>query len=149
MSKEVAESMLKQRVIDITKTFPAQDGDKYLELAWNLFRAGVYRIPIIGIKDGSSITTLMLVSNKIQEHAQLGQEIGINPSGISYTASIEGLPSDDPDPSLFYLKIISTKNEAYQRFGTGSDFYSPPLTGEGIKELSRIFINIGVIYKFK
>ena len=147
MSKELAKSLLEQRVIDISQSFPVANGDEYLELALELFKAGVYRIPIIGTKVGSSITSLILVSNDIQEHAQLGREIALDPNQIAYTASIEGYPFNDTDPFLFYLKILSTNDLAYQRIGRGSDFYPQSLSQLGIKELSRIFVNIGVLQK--
>jgi len=146
MIKELANSLIDQRVIDISKGFPVADGDEYLQLALDLFKLGVHRIPIIGVRAESSIVTLMLISTDVQEHAQLGEEIDLDPSHIAY---LEGYPFNDVDLFLFYLKILTTQREAYQRVGQGSDFYAPPLRREGIKELSSIFANIAVFHNLK
>ncbi|MDH5533599.1 MAG: hypothetical protein OEX81_04190 [Candidatus Pacebacteria bacterium] len=148
MAKELPDSLLKQRVIDISEGFPVNNGDEYLKLAWSLFKAGVYRIPIIGVKIGSNVTTLMLISNVVQEHAQLGKEIDLDPKKIVYTASLEGYPFNDRDPFFFYLTILSSKDNAYQRVGTGSDYYAPALTGQGIELLSKIFTKVGLFENY-
>jgi hypothetical protein len=148
MSEKLARKLIEQRVVDITDQFPVSDGDEYIKLALDLFYAGVYRIPIIGTKVGSNIVSLMLVSADIQEHAQLGKEIKLDQPQIAYTASIEGFPFNDTDPFLFYLQILTENEDRYQRFGEGSDFYSPSLNSQGLDELSRIFAHLGVFGRF-
>jgi len=143
MTEKYSKRLIDDRIINITEGYPVDSGDDYIKLSLDLFRAGVYRIPIIGTKVGSNIITLMLISTDIQEHAQLGKEIELNPSDIVYTSSIEGLPSNDIDPFAFYLHILASNEDIHQRFGRGSDYYSPSLNNEGLKELTRIFAHIG------
>lgn len=144
MVEKLASRLIDERIINISETFPAVNGDQYLELAFALFKAGIYRMPIIGTSIGSSTVSLMLVSNDIQEHAQLGKEADIDPEQIVYTSSIEGLPTKNPDPFLFYLKVLTSGQDTYQRIGRGSDHYSPSLNKDGMKELTRILAQVGV-----
>jgi len=148
---EKVSKLIRLGVVDISDGFPAQDGDEYFQLLIALLRAGVSRMPIIGFKSGSdltTLTTLMLVSNQVQEHKQLVGQAGIAEPAIAYTTSIEGIPSSYTNYTnvyAYYLKIIAEEQERYQKIGPGSDYYRQSLNNQGIAELTRIFQEIGVL----
>ncbi|MCL4208204.1 hypothetical protein KJZ63_01045 [Patescibacteria group bacterium] len=144
-SKELAKNLLDQRIIDISDGFPVVTPEDYMDLASVLFHAGVFRVPIVGFKTVEQITTLALVSTEIQEHRELAKIAQLDKTKILFTASLEGYPFSDFDPFYAYLKIILSKGEVYQRVGRGSDYFSPPLSGVGVGELSRIFAKIGTL----
>lgn len=144
-SKELAKNLLSQKIVDISEGFPVMTPDDYMDLANVLFHAGVFRIPIIGLKTVEQITSLALISNEVQEHRELAKLGQLDKSKILYTASLEGYPFSDFDPFYAYLKIVLSNDEVYQRVGRGSDYFSPPLSDLGIRELSRIFAKIGVL----
>ncbi len=144
-SKEIVNSLLDQKIVDISGQFPVYSPEDYMDLANALFHAGVFRIPIVGIKTVDQIASLALFSSGIQEHRELAKLSKIDLGQIVYTASLEGYPFSDFDPFYAYLKITLSNNEAYQRMGRGSDYFSAQLSQEGIDELSRIFGKIGVL----
>lgn len=145
-AKELAQTLIEQKVVDISSQYPVVDARAYLELALALFQAGVFRIPIIGIKEVERLATYALFSNGVQEHHQLAILAGFKKEEMVYTASLEGYPFSDFDPFYAYLEVAAP-NEAkvYQRLGRGSDYFPAQLSQIGIDELARIFTMIGTL----
>lgn len=144
-SKELTSNLLSQQIVDISREFPATSPEEYMDLANALFHAGVFRIPIVGIRTVDQITSLALISSGVQEHRELAKLSKLDISQIVYTASLEGYPFSDFDPFYAYLKLNLTNHLAYQRMGRGSDYFPAQLSQEGVDELSRIFKNIGTL----
>lgn len=145
-AKELAQTLVGQKIVDISSRYPATDAEAYLELALALFQAGVFRIPIIGIKEVERLATYALFSNGIQEHHQLAQLAGFKKEDMAYTASLEGYPFSDFDPFYAYLEVTADDGKtAYQRLGRGSDYFPAQLSQIGIDELIKIFAKIGTL----